>query len=199
MPPSPRLALAEIAARISRTPARLGRTRLVCIDGPAGSGKTSLAAALHAHLYDAAVVHMDDVYRGWDTDFDEVHDRLRVQLVEPLAQGETACYQRFDWDAGRFDDWVRLPPPGVLLLEGVGSGTTTLDPVRSVLVWIEADREERIRRGVARDGVDVLPLWLSWMEHEKVEHARHRTRGRADLRLRGDGTAGTVGTYATAD
>ena len=178
-----------------RAPARLGRTRLVCIDGPAGSGKTSLAGDLQAGLEDAAVLHMDDIYRGWDTEFDEVHERLREQVVEPLAHGRTARYQRYDWHAGRFDAWVDLSPPDVLLLEGVGAGAAGLKPVRSLLVWVEADREERIRRGVARDGVDVLPLWLAWMEHEEVEHARQHTRERADLRLCGDGPDGP-GVYA---
>jgi hypothetical protein len=162
----------------------------VCIDGPAGSGKTSLAADLQAHLDDVAVLHMDDVFRGWETDFDEVHKRLREQVVEPLAHGNAASYQRYDWQAGRFDAWVGLPVPGVLLLEGVGSGAANLDPVRSLLVWVEADRSERVRRGLARDGAHVLPRWLAWMEHEEVEHARQRTRERADLRLRGDGPAG---------
>jgi uridine kinase len=190
MPPSPTLTVADVAARVDRAPARLGRTRLVCADGPAGSGKTSLAAALRAELDDAAVVHMDDVYLGWDTDFAEVHERLRVQVVEPLARGRAACYQRYDWYAGRLGEWVGLPPPRVLLLEGVGSGAAVLDPVRSMLVWVEVDRSERIRRGLERDGAAVLPKWLAWMEHEEVEHARQRTRERADLRLRGDGPGG---------
>jgi len=133
---------------------------------------------------------MDDVYRGWDTDFDEVHERLREQVLEPLAAGKAASYQCYDWYAGRFDAWVGLPPPGVLLLEGVGSGATGLEPVTSLLVWVEADRDERIRRGVARDGADMLPKWLTWMEHEEAEHARQRTRQRADLLLRGDGPDG---------
>ena len=187
MPPSPVLALEELADRLAGAPARLGGTRLVCVDGPAGSGKTTLAAALHAHLDRSAVVHMDDVYRGWDTDFDEVHQRLRQQLVEPLREGRTARYQRYDWYAGRFDAWVEVPPPAVLLLEGVASAHASLDPVTSTLVWIEVDRDERIRRGVERDGVDVLPQWLAWMAHEEAEHDRQRTRDRADLRLRGDG------------
>jgi uridine kinase len=176
-----------LAAALTRVPARLGDTRLVCIDGPAGSGKTSLADALHARLDDAAVVHMDDVYRGWDTDFAEVHDRLRRQLVEPLQAGSVARYQRYDWAAGRFDEWVELGSPEVLLLEGVASGAQSLDPVMSLLVWIEVDRDERIRRGVERDGADVLPHWLAWMQHEEVEHARQRTRERAHVRLRGVG------------
>jgi uridine kinase len=193
MPPFPTLSVADIAERVTRAPARLGRTRLVCIDGPAGSGKTSLAADLHAVVSDAAVLHMDDIYRGWETEFGEVHERLREQVVEPLAHGRAASYQRYDWHAGRFDAWVELPPPAVLLLEGVGAGAAGLEPVTSLLVWVEADRDERIRRGVARDGVDVLPLWLAWMEHEEVEHARQRTRERADLRLRGDGPDGGGG------
>jgi uridine kinase len=186
-PTPPELDLDDLAAVLTQAPARLGGTRLVCIDGPAGSGKTSLADALQRRLAGAAVVHMDDVYRGWDTDFAEVHQRLRIQLVEPLRAGRTARYQRYDWAAGRLDAWVELAPPGVLLLEGVGSGAESLDPVLSLLVWIEVNREERIRRGVARDGPDVLPHWLAWMEHEEVEHDRQRTRERAHLRLRGEG------------
>ncbi|MDQ4084756.1 MAG: AAA family ATPase [Actinomycetota bacterium] len=187
MPPSPVLSLEDLAGRLVGRPALLGRTRLVCVDGPAGSGKTTLANALQAQLADAVVVHMDDVYRGWDTDFDEVHQRLREQLVDPLREDRTACYQRYDWHAGRFDAWVSVPPPEVLLLEGVASAHVSLDPVTSMLVWIEVDRSERVRRGLERDGPEVLPRWLAWMAHEEIEHERQRTRERAHLRLRGDG------------
>ncbi len=195
MPPSSLLTVEDLAGRAVQAPPRLGGTRLVCVDGPAGSGKTTLAAALSAHLGDSVVVHMDDLYRGWDTDFDEVHARVREQLVEPLLAGRAACYQRYDWHAQRFDAWVTVPPPAVLLLEGVASGHPGLDPVTSLLVWIEADRDERIRRGVERDGVDVLPHWMRWMAHEEAEHARQRTRERADLRLRGDDPSPCLGTW----
>jgi len=159
----------------------------VCVDGPAGSGKTTLAGGLAACLDDATVLHMDDVYRGWDTDFEEVHARLRSQVVDPLERGRPARYQRYDWLAKRFDEWVDVPVPEVLLLEGVGSGARSLDPWRSLLVWVEVDRPERLRRGLDRDGPRVLHHWLAWMRHEQVEHARQRTRERADLRVRGDG------------
>lgn len=191
MSPSSVLPLRQLADTLAATPARLGQTRLVCVDGPAGSGKTCLADALAAALADrldgVAVVHMDDVYLGWDTDFDEVHTRLRSQLVEPLASGSPGRYQRYDWYAERLADRVDVPVPAMLLLEGVGSGSAALDDVRSMLVWVEADREERIRRGVDRDGAQVLPRWLAWMRHEEIEHARQHTRERADLRLLGVG------------
>lgn len=184
--------LDDLADRVRLAPPRLGSTRLVCVDGPAGSGKTTLADALGARLDDATVVHMDDVYRGWDTDFDEVHSRLRGQIVEPLQHGRPARYQRYDWAAERFDVWVDVPVPAVLLLEGVASGSQILDPWRSLLVWVEVDRPERLRRGLDRDGPQVLHHWLTWMRHEEVEHDRQRTRARADVRLRGDGPLGRL-------
>ena len=57
------------------------------------------------------------------------------------------------------------------------------DAYSTVLVWVEADRDERIRRGVARDGEQVLERWFAWMESEQVHFAHHETRERADLRL----------------
>ena len=50
------LPLADLAARVRAGEPRLGGTRLVCIDGPAGSGKTTLTARLAAALGDDAVV-----------------------------------------------------------------------------------------------------------------------------------------------
>jgi len=181
---------AALAEMVHATEPRLGRTRLVAVDGPAGSGKTTLVSALLRHLPDAAVVHMDDVYRGWDTDFDEVHERLREQVVVPLSHQRPGRYQRYDWYADELRDWVDLPVPGTLLLEGVGSGSTGLDDVRSLLVWIEVPEPERLRRGLERDGEAVLPLWQAWMRHEAAEHSRQDTRARADLRLLGDGPSG---------
>lgn len=186
------LSHAALAARVTAAGAGLGRTRLVLVDGPAGSGKTTLAAGLAAALTEATIVHMDDVYRGWETDFAEVHDRLRRQLVEPLAAGCPGRYQRYDWHAGELADWVDVPVPGVLLLEGVGSGARALGDVASLLVWIEVPRAERVRRGVERDGASVLPHWHAWMRHEEAEHHRQDTRARADLVLRGDDPSGLL-------
>src|SRR5205085_5813827 len=52
-----------LADRLLAEPPLLGATRLVCVDGPAGSGKTTFADRLTEALGGAAaLVHMDDLY-----------------------------------------------------------------------------------------------------------------------------------------
>ena len=68
---------------LSRSPT-LGTGRLVCVDGPAGSGKTTLAEEV-ASLSGAPVIHMDDLFEGWDG-LPHVNDQLDT-LLPPLATG----------------------------------------------------------------------------------------------------------------
>ncbi len=161
---------------------------MIAIDGPAGSGKTTLAAELQAELehrgVGVATFHLDDVYAGWAGLDDALERRVLDQVLLPLAGGSTARWQRYDWLRGRFDGWHALPPPEVLVLEGCGSGATPYAPYTSVLVWVEADRDARIARGIARDGAQVLDNWLAWMALEAEYFAVHRIRERANLSYR---------------
>lgn len=164
----------------------LGGGRLVCVDGPAGSGKTSLGRA----LADAAVrqgeattvrlLHMDDVYEGWGG-LAEAGPRLAADLVAPLRRGTTGGYRRYDWARGRFTEWVPVEPTDLLVLEGCGSGDSSYDEAITCLVWVEAPREVRVARGVTRDGEQVLAHWYAWMDDEQAVFSRERTRDRADV------------------
>lgn len=184
----------QIIMAATSAPARLGDTRLVSIDGPAGSGKTTASAALLdacAQLGLAAtVLHADDLYEGWDglrpSRYPGFERRLLDQVLLPLAAGLDACWQRYDWVAGAFDDWVALPPPEVLIFEGCGSGALAYSAYISALVWVEAGRDTRIARGRERDGDQVLPDWVRWMASEQAHFDLNATRGRADLVVRTD-------------
>lgn len=80
-------------------------TTVIAVDGPGGSGKTTLAATAHALLDGASLVHGDDFYRpmlehereqldpqqGYERYFD--WQRLRDQVLAPLRAGEAARYQ----------------------------------------------------------------------------------------------------------
>jgi uridine kinase len=173
----------ETAARVldlvRSRPATLGRGRLVSIDGPAGAGKTTLAEEIAALAPGALVVHMDDLYEGWNG-LPEVSRQL-AGLLRPLAERLPGSYRRYDWAAGAWAETVTVQPTDLLVLEGVGSGCRTQDDLIGVLVWVEAPYEQRMRRGIERDGEAFAPHWQAWAEAEELLFARHRTRQRADL------------------
>ena len=177
----------ELVQLLFSRPATLGSTRLVCVDGPAGSGKTTLAAGIDAAVADAnsgaVTLHMDDVYEGWSGLGPELEPRLLTQLLHPLSQGLAARWQRYDWLAGQLDGWVDLAPPDVLVLEGCGSGAAAYAPYRNLLVWVEVPVEVRLRRAVERDGADVLPHWYEWMDAEAAHFELNATRMCADVRI----------------
>jgi uridine kinase len=179
--------LRRVLAALRVTPPKLGTTRLATVDGPAGSGKTTLAAAMHEQLtrrgLGVVTMHMDDLYEGWTGLRPAVEERVLSQLLHPLSAGRPARWQQYDWEAGRFDRWHDLDPPAVLILEGCGSGARAYARYVSLLVWVEADRDVRIGRGVERDGEQVLPHWLAWMDLEEAHFAANDTRARADIRL----------------
>lgn len=178
------ISLQHLADLVRARPARLGGRRLVCVDGPAGSGKTTLAGRL-ADALGAAVVHLDDVYEGW-SGLDGVEDRLLTQVIEALAAGRPARYRRYDWVAGDWAELVEVPTCDVLVVEGCGSASRRVRAFASLVVWVEAPPDVRLERGVARDGAQMRDEWLRWMEGEAEHFTREGTRAAADVRV--DGT-----------
>jgi uridine kinase len=157
-----------------------GTTKVVAIDGPSGSGKTGFAATLAVRLPGAQILHMDDLYPGWDGLAQAVTD-VYDQVLAPLARGERAAYRRWDWEHDRYAEWHHLPPTRLLLLEGAGSGAQPGWQLMSTLIWLEAGRAERYRRGIDRDGETYLPHWERWAAHEEALFGTDQTRSRADL------------------
>jgi uridine kinase len=183
-----------VVRRTLERPPTLDRTRLVCIDGPAGAGKSTLGAAVTRAAEghgSALLLHMDDLYEGWGG-LADVFPRVRAGIVDPLRAGRPGRYRRYEWHAGRFAEAHDVEPVDVLVLEGVGSGATAWADSITTLVWVEAPEELRLARGIERDGEEQLPHWLAWMADEAAVHARDRTRERADLLVDGTGIAAPV-------
>jgi len=172
--------IAAAVRSIGKAQPRCGATTVVAVDGPSGAGKTDFAAALAARLPNAHVLHMDDLYPGWDGLRQAVAD-LHDHVLAPLARGERAAYRRWDWEQDRYGGWQSLPVTNLVLVEGVGSGAGPAAELESVLIWLEADPGVRFRRGIERDGERYLPHWARWAAHEDALFAADGTRSRADL------------------
>lgn len=156
---------------------------VIVIDGPAGAGKTSTAAAIVALVAprSAAVIHMDDLYDGWRGLNDELTDYLTEELEPQIRAGEDITHRCFDWHAGEFGASRRAPETDVLIVEGVGAGQPALADVADLSIWVEAPRQICEQRWRDRDGAAMSAHMADWWVAQDSHFARYRTRERADL------------------
>ena len=193
--------LDALATSVLARPARLRGARLICIDGRAGAGKTSLANRLAAELAGSptagtasasqvsaqrsatgpvTTVHMDDLYEGW-AGLNTVAEVVVSELIAPWLAGEPAALAAWDWRTDRRLDPVPVELTATVVLEGVGSWSHRYADAVSTLVWLECDDETRRRRALERDGSVFAEHWDSWAVDEARVHAREQTRTHADV------------------
>lgn len=156
------------------------RTAYVGIDGGGAAGKSTIAGLLAAAVDRAVVVTVDDFATPRLTDWD--YARFAIQLVQPLRAGRLARYQRWDWATDRGVEWHEVPPGALVVVEGVSCTRDEVELPWDLRVWVDAPRELRLARALARDGEARLPLWRDvwWPSEEAYIAAQHPER-RADL------------------
>jgi uridine kinase len=175
----------HLAALVTTRPALLGATKLIAIDGPAGSGKSTLAKLLAQEL-DAAVIHMDEIYHGWEDALTAATiARIDSQILEPLISGTTARYQKFDWIKYQFSNWVELKP-ATLIIEGVGAAAKGIHNYASMTIWIEVEPGLGMQRVLQRDGNQIAAQMADWQQEEASWHQLDGTKAAAEIILSGD-------------
>lgn len=180
-----------LRAATMRGEPRCGPVRLVCVDGPAGSGKTTFAAELAALFGDAPVVHLDDLYQGWEQPLGEpLARRIEAWLLLAWEAGLPGRHLRYDWAEERFTGWVDVPCADVVILEGCGSAAALVRRRAAAVIWVQAPADDRLRRGIARDGAALAGHWSRWQQHEAAHFAADATRDAATLLV--DGLTGQV-------
>lgn len=178
--------LAQLVEAIQTAPAHCGGTRVVLIDGPAGSGKTTLAGRIGAELGGAQVLHADDMYEGW-SGLPDLGAVLIGQVLAPLAAGEQAGFRRWDWAADARAERIDVPAAPYLVIEGVGVAQRAARPYAAWVIYVEAPWELRRERGISRDGEGMLAEWERWQAAEETFLDGEGTRASADAVV--DGTA----------
>ena len=184
------VAVAAWPAGSWRAPPRLGGTRLVCVDGPAGSGKTTFAGRLAAALgADAVVVHMDDLYAGWT--LTGAVARLRAGVLRPLADGRPGRLPPLRLDGGAL---LPRPHAGPGRARAGRRGVRQQSPACSTRGRRCASGSRHpppcaLARGLARDGAAWNRSGGRWQAHRggRVRPRGHpRPRRPADRRRRDD-------------
>lgn len=173
----------DLGEEILRLPPRAGATRVVAIDGPAGSGKSSFANRL-ARTLAAPVLRTDDICAGWGG-LREVPERLVEWVLMPLATSQPPRYRRYDWEREAYGDWIELPKAETLIIEGVMSGSRAASPYLSMVIWVTAPEATRLERGIHRDGEHCRQRWKEWMREERELFERDRNLERVSLFVEG--------------
>jgi len=169
---------------ISSAKARCGHTKVITIDGPAGAGKTTLAQTISDDLTDSHIIHMDDLYRGWDSTLDSnLTDELNRILLE-TESGELN-FQKYNWSSQTLDEVERFKSPKYLILEGVGSGQKSIKNWVSFSIWIEVPVEIGLARVIERDGEQVALPMEEFIKQQNQYFLADGTREGADYRISG--------------
>jgi uridine kinase len=162
---------------------------LLAIDGPAGAGKTTLAAQLEAEFSAHSTVrtiHMDDLYDGWNNPLSQkLTARVISQLLEPLSKKLPVTYQIFDWKLNRFTEFKTIPQSKYLILEGVGAAQREFRPYINKIIWIECDPNLGFNRVIARDGEQVEQEMIKFLIDQNNHFSAELSKNVADYTLNG--------------
>ena len=137
----------------------MGGRRVVTIDGPCASGKTTLAGRL-ARVFLAALAHTDDFVvphaektaerlsrPGGNCD----EERLLREVLRPWKEGKAVLYRRYDCGADAILPGKRLPDADLLILEGSYANLPGLRDCADARIFLEMPWETRERRLLARE------------------------------------------------
>lgn len=153
----------------------------VLIDGRAGTGKSTLARALQRGV-EGEVVHLDDMYPGWDGLHNAAHS-VAHDLLEPHAAGGIGRWRRWDWERSEPAEWHEVAPSTALIVEGCGALSRKSAALSTHRVWLEAPDQVRYKRAIARDGELFARNWDRWARQEDAFIALESPSELADVVL----------------
>jgi len=159
---------------------------VLAIDGPAGSGKSTLAgeiARAFAGTYDLEVIHLDELYNGWDNPLSEELFQRITQIISAQQVGKSTDLAIYDWSARSFSGSREVKAVQLLIIEGVGSSNLLLHRSLTTSIWLDIDQSIGLARVLERDGEEIRDEMVKWQKMESEYFARDLTRERADFIL----------------
>ncbi|CAB4861934.1 MAG: hypothetical protein F2786_02385 [Actinobacteria bacterium] len=159
---------------------------LIAIDGPAGAGKTTLAAKLQIDLSKEKslhVIHMDDLYAGWTNPLSQDLTVTLAKIVEAFSARLQHTVPIYNWANNSFDSSRTYEPTDILIIEGVGSGQKVVRDAGATLYWLDVEPEIGLARVLNRDGFEIEAQMRRWQIDQEKHFKGDATRTFADYLL----------------
>ncbi len=165
---------------------------IILIDGRAGSGKSTFAQQLKDRLFlqgepAPTLVSMDDLYPGWEG-LKEGSLYLERNILNPLAQGRRASWQKWDWARGGRGNpsepgngWREFEGASTLIIEGCGSISKLASHASHLKIWVRASESERRQRFHDRDSGLFDQYWNIWAAQEDEFYESEKSKDLADF------------------
>ena len=159
---------------------------IIAIDGPAGAGKTTLASNIHLALYPnyaSTIIHMDDLYNGWDKALSVELTEVLSYIAQAHSQSQSISLSKFNWADSTFSPAEAIDDAQLIILEGVGSGQSAIREYLSALIWIDIDESKGLSRVLERDGEGIRNQMQKWLVTQEQHFALEKTENAADFVL----------------
>ncbi len=179
----------KIAAQVLELVDRGNSMPIVLIDGRSNSGKSTLAGEVQNLIFKNGesaprVVHMDDLYLGWNG-LQAGADYLNRFILKPLSDSYIAQWREFDWAnpgepgyEARNGEWREFAGGTPLIIEGCGALNQLSAQVANIKIWLEVPQEIRHQRWLEREGSS--EHWAEWAAQEEEFYAREKSSELAD-------------------
>ena len=179
--------LSELVDKINESSKKCGQTKIIVIDGPAGSGKTTLAKSLSGLLENCPIIHMDEIYDGWENALSPKTSQDLVEwVINPLLESKSIEFVKYDWYLEKRIEKVVINLPKVLIIEGVGSSSFEISKYASLKLWIEVNKETGINRVLTRDGQQIQEQMKKWQSQESKFFIENNSKENSDIWIDGD-------------
>lgn len=168
---------------------RQSRHTVIAIDGPCGSGKSSLAALLE-ELFPGRVLHMDDYYLplserspGWEhTPCGNMNlERFLQEALLPASKGAPIASRPYSCQRGQLLETHMLPAAPLTIVEGSYSHHPLLAPHYDLKIFLRCHRQEQLARLRQRESAHLNAYLQRWIPLEEAYYQAFDIVSRCDM------------------
>ncbi len=163
------------------------KPRVIAIDGPCASGKTTLAMDLKKRT-DFSLICMDDFFlplemrtplRFKEKGGNIHYERFIEEVIKPLSKKEEFIYRRYSCASFSYSGSVYIPSDGLIVVEGSYALHPSFSKYWDMSVFLTVDSPEQIRRLEIRSP-DKLDMFISrWIPLENEYFSAYAVSERA--------------------